>query len=167
MRKLIKIIDFVGNLTSESAEYRYDITTATNRVKSLTEIPVLSKLSQKLSHTYERKGGPSVASVVNDIIMRSLKYAYKRAGISEEPTEVCFDKLAKAGYIDPQTALYLTTLYMALENEIDDLEEAGNSEAKKILDKVSDKIAEIIATLIPQRNAMHIITQPSKAKTQL
>lgn len=103
----------------------------------------------RIYKAYEEGGMFGVIREVNSIISSAFKEACRRAGIKvKEVKEVNFTKLVKAKYIDERTALYLTTLYMAIEADLENLEEASEKEVNKILDAITRNITELENVLI-------------------
>ena len=59
---------------------------------------------------------------IDELVRNLLNILYRSYGLSVRD-EVCFTCLADAGAIDGRTATYLTTLYMSIDELLNELEE--------------------------------------------
>jgi len=99
-----------------------------------------------------RAGGASeVSRLVRGHVLSLLAEAYARYSLPFDG-RVSFFRLADAGAISGDTAVYLTATYMALDNLMEDLEEAEamgcGEEAKRVLEEVALKLQELADALL-------------------
>jgi len=103
----------------------------------------------KIRKAYEEEGITGVVKEVNYIAFSIIREAYRKAGIEiKDIIEINFTELVKARYIDEKTALHLTTLYMAIEADLENLEEASENEINEILSAIVENISEMENILI-------------------
>jgi len=77
-----------------------------------------------LSIIFRQRGKGAVIDYIEKEVSRILSQAYERAGVSMDTTVLRFEPLMKAGYLDQRTLNYVITLYLALEENMDELIEA-------------------------------------------
>ena len=94
-------------------------------------------------------------SVLNDI--------YRVAGL-EVKDRVCFTCLANANLINEETTLYLTTLYLSIEELIGELEEEGEAVAGEVLRRIAEELGEMVDLLT---QTYHPCEAPSFASSQV
>jgi len=102
---------------------------------------------------YERGGADEVQKFVVHLVSSLLKEIYDKHGLAFDG-RISFFKLADTGVIDEDTAVYLTTLYMAIEGLFEELEEAEDLGDKNAVHNVLYEIATELQRLI---NILHSI----------
>jgi len=99
-----------------------------------------------LIETYKKGGVTEVSKFVKSLVSSLLKEVYSGYGLVFGG-EISFFKLADAGVIDEDTAVYLTATYMAVDSLLEDLEEAedlgGENDVYKVLLEIADKLQEL------------------------
>ena len=107
--------------------------------------------SDDLFEAYRAGGASGVSRLVRNYVLSLLAEAYARCGLPFDG-EVSFSRLADAGAISEDTAVYLTATYMALDNLMEDLEEAEamccGEEARRVLEEVALKLQELADALL-------------------
>jgi len=98
---------------------------------------------------YERGGADEVHKFVVNLVSSILKEVYSRHGLAFDG-EISFSRLVDAGVIDEDTAVYLTTLYMAVEGLLEELEEAEDlgdrDTARSVLHEIAAELQRLIST---------------------
>jgi len=100
---------------------------------------------------YERGGANGVHKFIVNLVSTILREVYGRYGLTFDG-EISFSRLVDAGVIDEDTAVYLTTVYMAVEGLLEELEEAedlGNKNAvHNVLHKMAAELQKLITELL-------------------
>jgi len=94
---------------------------------------------------FRRSGLGGVKEEVYNLVLSLLNNLYKSLGLSVRD-EICFSCLADAGVIDDRTALYLTTLYLSIEELLDEPEEE-EGDVRAILREVTEELGELVDIL--------------------
>jgi len=110
-----------------------------------------ARLSDELFEAYRAGGASGVSRLVRGHVLSLLAEVCARCGLSFDG-EVSFSRLADAGAISGDTAVYLTATYMALDSLLEDLEEAEDmgcgEEAGRVLEEVALKLQELADALL-------------------
>jgi len=103
-----------------------------------------------LVSAYESKGATGVYTFVKDLVSSILREVYGRHGLTFDG-RISFSELADAGIIDEDTAVYLTTVYMAVEGLFEELEEAEDlgdrNTARNVLREIAVELQKLINIL--------------------
>jgi len=108
---------------------------------------LLKPLEPALSAAYEGGGADKVYKFVADLVSSILREIYSRHGLAFDD-RISFSRLAGAGVIDEDTAVYLTTLYMAVEGLFEELEEAEDLDDRDAVRTVLREMAVELQKLI-------------------
>jgi len=104
----------------------------------------------ELAAVYERRGITGVCAFVESMVSSILGEIYGRLGIAFDG-RISFSRLADAGIIDEDTAVYLTTTYMAVESLLEELEEAEDmgdrGAVHSILQEVTVELQKLVNAL--------------------
>jgi len=102
-----------------------------------------------LSVIFRQQGKSAVISYIEKEVTKILQRAYEQAGVPMDTRVLRFEPLVKAGYLDPKTLNYVITLYLALEENIDELIEAETTdEAMQVIDKCVFHLRELERILL-------------------
>jgi len=97
-----------------------------------------------------REGGADeVHKFAVNLVSSILKEVYSRRGLAFNG-RISFSKLADAEVIDEDTAVYLTTLYMAVEGLLEELEEAEDlgdkNAAHNVMHEIDTELQRLTST---------------------
>jgi len=114
-----------------------------------------------LTEAHRRGGVAGVSRFVRGLVSSLLREVYSYYGLVFDG-EISFFKLADAGVVGEDTAVYLTAMYMVLNSLLEDLEEAedldGENDAQKVLREAAEKLQELASILTGLKPSSGIAT---------
>jgi len=136
------------NRIKDRVEGNIGVETGTTGIARRQPIYVLPEPA--LIATYERGGTAGVYAFVVNLVSSLLREVYGRHGLVFDG-RISFSRLVDAGVIDEDTAVYLTTVYMAVEGLFEELEEAEDlgdrDTARSVLREIAVELQKLINIL--------------------
>jgi len=124
-------------------------------------LTIYIQITVMLIEAYRRDGVTGVSRFVRGLVSSLLREVYSGYGLVFDG-EISFFKLADAGVVGEDTAVYLTATYMALDSLLEDLEEAeglGDEDSvHKALQEVAEKLQELASILTGLKPSSEIAT---------
>jgi len=129
--------------------------------RTIHTLTIYIQITVMLIEAYRRDGVTGVSRFVRGLVSSLLREVYSYYGLVFDG-EISFFKLADAGVVGEDTAVYLTATYMALDSLLEDLEEAeglgDENNVHKVLQEVAEKLQELASILTGLKPSSEIAT---------